>query len=60
VTMPLEQILQSQKERDARDAARDIAPMVPAAAAIQLDSTALSLEDVVARMEDEVRRRMIS
>jgi cytidylate kinase len=52
-----EEILQAQHERDARDAARDIAPMIPAQDAILLDSTALSLDDVVEQMEQEVRRR---
>jgi cytidylate kinase len=32
--------------------------MVPAADAITLDSTRLTLEQVVERMEQEVRRRM--
>jgi CMP/dCMP kinase len=54
----LEEVLRAQEERDRRDAARDIAPMVPAADAIILDSTALTLEQVVERMEEEVRRRM--
>ncbi|MBI3822342.1 MAG: (d)CMP kinase [Planctomycetes bacterium] len=53
----LEEIVKSQEERDARDAARDIAPMVPAPDAIQLDSTQLTLDEVVARMEQEVRAR---
>ena len=57
-TITLDAILASQKERDARDAARHIAPMVPAAEAILLDSTGLSLDDVVQRMEQEVRTRM--
>lgn len=51
-------ILEAQQARDARDAARDIAPMVPAADAIILDSTELSLDEVVQRMEAEARRRM--
>ncbi|MSQ93811.1 MAG: (d)CMP kinase [Gemmataceae bacterium] len=59
-TITCAEILQAQDERDARDAARDIAPMVPAADAIRLDSTLLALDDVVARMEHEVRRRMQS
>jgi cytidylate kinase len=54
----VEEILEAQQARDARDAARDIAPMVPAADAIILDSTKLSLEEVVARMKTEARRRM--
>jgi cytidylate kinase len=51
-----EDVLHAQEERDRRDAARNLAPMVPAADAIVLDSTSLTLEDVVARMEQEVRR----
>ncbi len=57
-TITLDDILQAQKERDARDAARDIAPMVPAADAILLDSTRLTLDDVVKQMENKVRARM--
>jgi cytidylate kinase len=56
--VPWEQILASQKARDARDQARPIAPMVPAADALVLDSTHLTLEQVVHRMEQEVRRRL--
>ena len=54
----LEAILLAQEKRDRRDAARDLAPMVPAADAIMIDSTHLDLESVVAKMEVEVRRRM--
>ena len=57
-TASFEEILQAQRERDNRDAIRDIAPMVPAADAIQLDSTHLTLDQVVVRMETEVRSRM--
>ncbi len=56
----LAEITQAQQERDARDAARNIAPMVPAADAILLDSTLLSLDEVVKRMEEEVRARLQS
>jgi cytidylate kinase len=58
LTADLDRILQEQQERDARDAARDIAPMVPAPDAIVLDTTFLSVEEVVARIEEEVRRKM--
>jgi cytidylate kinase len=54
----LDAVLRAQEERDRRDAARDLAPMVPAADAIVLDSTQLSLVEVVDRMEQEVRRCM--
>jgi len=52
-----DEILASQKGRDARDAARDIAPMRPADDAIRIDSTAMSLENVVRMMEEIVRKR---
>lgn len=55
--MTLEEVLRDQQERDARDAARDIAPMIPAADAIQLDSTRLSPDEAVAEMEQFIRRR---
>jgi cytidylate kinase len=55
-----EEVLRAQEERDARDAARHIAPMVPAADAIILDSTKLTLEQVVERMKQEVRSRLPS
>jgi cytidylate kinase len=57
-SITLEEIIAAQKERDERDAARDIAPMVPADDAILLDSTHLTLDEVVAWMEREVRARM--
>jgi cytidylate kinase len=53
----LEDVLSAQHVRDQRDAARTLGPMVPAPDAILLDSTHLSLEDVVHRMEQEVQRR---
>jgi cytidylate kinase len=55
--VPLPDIVAAQEARDRRDAARDLAPMVPAADAVLLDSTALTLDQVVDRMEQEVRRR---
>ena len=40
-------MLRDQRQRDARDAARAIAPMKPADDAIVIDSTGLSIEEVV-------------
>jgi CMP/dCMP kinase len=57
-TITFEEVLGQQEERDARDAARDIAPMEPAPDAIHFDSTPLTLHEVVDRMEEHVRRRM--
>jgi cytidylate kinase len=50
-------LLGALEARDRRDAARDLAPMRPAADALVLDSTHLRLDQVVDRMEAEVRRR---
>ncbi len=52
-----DEVLQAQEERDQRDAVRDLAPMVPAADAIILDTTRLSLEEVVDRMEQAIRKK---
>jgi cytidylate kinase len=45
------------KERDARDANRAVAPLVPAADSQVLDSTALSIEEVVGRILELHRER---
>jgi len=58
--VPFEEVLRAQEERDRRDAARDIAPMVPAADAIIVDSTGQSLDQVVERLEQQVRQRLES
>jgi cytidylate kinase len=52
----LRDVLADQEARDRRDAARDLAPMVPAVDAIRLDSTNLTLEQIVDRMERDVQR----
>lgn len=52
----VEKVLQDQQERDRRDAARDIAPMIPAPDAHLLDSTRLTLEEVVECMYQMVRQ----
>lgn len=54
--LTLEEVLAAQDERDRRDSERAVSPTKPAADAVILDSTILSPEEVVARMESEVRR----
>jgi cytidylate kinase len=56
--VPWNEVLEAQELRDSRDRQRDLAPMIPAPDAILLDSSQLTLEQVVERMEQEVRRRM--
>jgi cytidylate kinase len=53
----LADLLAAIEARDRRDAARDLAPMRPAADALVLDSTHLTIDQVVDRMEAEVRGR---
>lgn len=54
----LDALRQAQAERDRRDASRTLAPLQPAADAVLIDSTRLALDEVVAVMEREVRRRL--
>lgn len=56
----LDEVLAAQQQRDARDAARDLAPLRPAHDAVLVDSTNLDLEEVVAFMEREVAQRLES
>jgi cytidylate kinase len=60
IEVPPAEVLRAQDERDRRDAGRELAPMRPAEDAIVIDSTNLSPEDVVGRMEAEVRRCHVS
>jgi cytidylate kinase len=50
ISANLSSLLQDLRERDARDASRAVAPLVPAEDAQVLDSTALSVEQTVARV----------
>ncbi len=53
-----EQVLQAQNARDQTDEERLLAPMKPAAAAIIVDSTELTLDQVVELLEKHVRDRL--
>ena len=46
--------------RDARDTQRSVAPLIPADDAIVLDSTELSIEQVLERILSEVAKRDIA
>jgi cytidylate kinase len=50
-------VLKDQIERDHRDSTRATAPLRMAEDAVEIDSTALGPDEVVARMEETVRRR---
>ena len=49
-------ILAELRERDARDAARDVAPMRPAEDALELDTSDMSIDEAVARAIAAARR----
>jgi cytidylate kinase len=51
-------ILLETRERDERDAGRDIAPMKPAHDAVIVDSTGKTLDEVVAELQADVQRRV--
>ncbi|HVJ66381.1 MAG TPA: (d)CMP kinase [Caulifigura sp.] len=53
-----EELLNQQRERDERDRTRNVAPLRPAVDAIVIDTTAISLQEVLKRLEKEARARM--
>ena len=53
----LARVSEEMAERDRRDSTRAVAPLAKAADALVMDSTFLSLSDVVARIVDEVEQR---
>ncbi|MCQ4226738.1 (d)CMP kinase [Stutzerimonas stutzeri] len=53
----LASLLEEIRERDERDTQRAVAPLKPAEGAIQLDSTTLSIEEVLQRILSEVADR---
>jgi 3-phosphoshikimate 1-carboxyvinyltransferase len=54
----LQDIVSDLKERDARDAARPVAPLKQCPDADLVDTTALNIEEAVAAVMDSVRRRL--
>ena len=56
--LTVEQVLTDLHARDARDAARDVAPMVPAQDALLLDTTKLSIDAAVAEAMALIQKRI--
>ncbi|MGH7828880.1 MAG: (d)CMP kinase, partial [Candidatus Binatia bacterium] len=54
----LEGTLEEMDERDRRDKGRAVAPLVPAADAIVIDSTAKDIDGVVGKVMQEIRNRI--
>ena len=59
ITRSLEEVLAEQAKRDRDDSTRQVAPLRPAADALLLDSSPLSVSEVVARMEKIIRDRWV-
>ena len=59
VTADLETIVQEIRERDLRDATREVSPMRPAPDAIVVDTSDLTLEQVVATLLAHLRARLV-
>ena len=57
-TITVDEILVAQAERDARDSGRAFAPLKQAEDAILIESSGLTLDQVVDRLEGHVRMRM--
>jgi len=57
-SVTIEDVLAEQQERDNRDSQRAVAPLQPAPDAVMVDSTALTPDQVVERMFEQVQRTM--
>ncbi|MCS6865977.1 MAG: (d)CMP kinase [Gemmataceae bacterium] len=56
-TVTVESVLADQEQRDRRDALRELAPLRPAADALVVDTTNLTLEQVIETLERVIRAR---
>ncbi len=56
-SVTFESVLQDQRQRDARDAGRSIAPMMPADDATLIDSTGMTIDSVIERMVADIEQR---
>ncbi len=54
---PEADVLHEQRDRDARDEAREHSPLCPADDAVELDTTGLSIDEVVARIRELLEER---
>lgn len=59
-TVTLADLAREIAARDHRDMNRSVAPLVPAADAVILDTTGLSIAEVVAQVREQVRRRSLA
>ena len=58
--LSFEEVLEKQNLRDERDTSREVGPLKPAEDAIEINTDGLSTDDVVARLEEQVRSKQAS
>jgi len=58
-TVDEEQVLADIKARDQKDSSRAVAPLIPAADALIIDSTKLAIDEVVARIMQAIKQRAL-
>lgn len=56
IVVDFDKVLADQEERDDRDTSNAIAPLRPAPDAIVIDTSGMTAEEVLARLEEDVRR----
>jgi len=59
-SLPPEAVIAELRERDRRDRTRAASPLAPAPDAVIIDSTAMTIEQVIARAEDVIARKQSS
>ncbi len=60
VDIPYEQVLQDLKERDERDSTRSVAPLRKAPDAVEIDTTGMTIDEVVDKIVELARQKAIS
>ena len=58
INITYKEVLNNIKERDSRDSHRDLAPLIKAGDAIEIDTTGLSLAEVISSVVDEVKKHL--
>ena len=56
----MEEVLAAQRERDGRDRRREYGALRPARDAVELDTTGLAIDDVVARVVELAHQRGVA
>ncbi|GAA6113112.1 MAG: (d)CMP kinase [Apilactobacillus sp.] len=58
IHVPLEQLKKEIEERDYKDSHREVSPLTKAADAIEIDTTSMSIDQVVDAISDEINKKL--